>query len=413
MTLYTYQQAGVDWLVSRLASGGGAILADEMGLGKTAQALVAAERLGPDDVTVVCPASVLEVWRTEVATWAPSLLPRMEVVSWDRWKTRRGASGALLIADEAHYARTPSSARARALCASSAGYNARLLLTGTPVVSCVHNLWPLLRCVDPAGTPALHDYEERYCDPGVKRVYTGPGTIRLVRDVTGMSNASELRERLDRVMLRRRKADVLPQLPPFRRTRIPLPHSGRCLRATLDAVRGGDSIATARRREGEDKAQGAVEYVADLLESGERKVVVFGHHHTVLDVLRRGLGRHGVVTVDGRDSEAERRSVIARFQTSADVRVLVVGILACGAGVTLSAAARVVFVEFDWTPGVMLQAEQRVHRIGQKLPVTADWLVCPGTLDDHVFRLLARKLEQVDAMTSPAVGWREIVETRP
>lgn len=412
MTLYPYQLEGADICRRALATSGGFILADEMGLGKTAQALRAVAGLPPGPITVVCPASVQAVWRSEAERWAPGLLPRLEVVSWDRWKTRRGAAGHVLIADEAHYARTPSSARAKALVSCPPRYRYRLLLTGTPVCSCVHNLWPLLACVAPESTPPLREYEERYCDPTMREVFVGPGKCRIIRDVSGLANAAELRARLDRVLLRRRKKDVLPQLPPFRRARVPLPHAGRPWYETMAVVKAGrerDTLPAARKREGMDKVAGAVEYVADLMESQVDKVVVFAHHHEVLDAISGRLARFGVVAADGRVADAERTRRVAKFQTSADVRVIVAGTQACGTGITLHAADRVVFVEFDWTPGVMLQAEQRVHRIGQGRTVQCDWLVCPGTLDDRLFKVMVRKLEQIDAMTCPRVSVEEIV----
>lgn len=86
------------------------------------------------------------------------------------------------------------------------------------------------------------------------------------------------------------------------------------------------------------------------------------------------------------------------FQADSNVRVAILGILAAGVGITLTSASTVVFAELHWTPGMLVQAEDRAHRIGQKSSVNVHYLVARGTLDDIMWPLVAHKVEIVSAM---------------
>lgn len=113
-------------------------------------------------------------------------------------------------------------------------------------------------------------------------------------------------------------------------------------------------------------------HVLALLARGV-KFLLFAHHLSVLDGVQRALAlRHvRVVRIDGATNAATRTALVAEFQCSSDCRVALLSLTAASTGLTLTSACHVVMAELHWTPALLLQAEDRVHRIGQKLPVRA------------------------------------------
>jgi len=117
---------------------------------------------------------------------------------------------------------------------------------------------------------------------------------------------------------------------------------------------------------------------------------VLAHHRAVLNELHQGLGKE-VVLVTGETPEANRAAAIERFQTEPMTRFFLGSIRAMGIGVTLTAASRVIFVEQDWTPAILRQAEDRLHRIGTLDNVLVQHLVLAGSLDAVMARTLIAK----------------------
>ncbi|CAN0066203.1 unnamed protein product, partial [Ectocarpus sp. 12 AP-2014] len=113
-----------------------------------------------------------------------------------------------------------------------------------------------------------------------------------------------------------------------------------------------------------------------------------------MDALERGLDEIGVcsVRIDGSTAQKKRQPIVDRFQGSASVSVILLSITAAGVGITLTAASCAVFAELYWTPGSMAQAEDRIHRIGQKAKtVLIRYLVGRGTMDDGMISTIHRK----------------------
>lgn len=134
------------------------------------------------------------------------------------------------------------------------------------------------------------------------------------------------------------------------------------------------------------------------------KVVVFGHHQTVLSALCKALDAHNPpiehIRIDGSVSVAKRDTLLRRFQTDPSVQVAVVGLKAAGVGLTFTAASIAVFAELDWVPGALQQAEARIHRLGQRAPsVEAHYLVGPDAtcLDMRMWESVAKKLDVLES----------------
>lgn len=446
-----YQRAGIVYAKDRAAT----LIADEMGLGKTIQAIgVVNADPGIRRVLVVCPATLRLNWQREMERWlvAPRTIgiatgPQwpgdtdVVIINYDILSKHSAAIRAitwdLLIVDEAHYCKNGKAARTKQVLGGGKGdaritpipAKRKLYLTGTPILNRPIELWSLLHGMDPERWSNLIRYATRYC-----AAYQG----RWGWDMTGSSNLDELQRVLrETVMVRRLKADVLTELPPKRRQVIEIPANGAASavaseqaawaakQAEIDALRAAVSAAEAssddpaaysaavqalragvqvafneisavRHETALAKCPAVVSHLADMLETGE-KVVVMAHHLDVIAEIAGALADYHPVVLTGETSMSDRQAAVDRFQSDDTCRVFVGGIKAAGVGITLTAASTVVFAELDWTPGVVTQAEDRLHRIGQQNSVLVQHIVLEGSLDANMARTLVDKQAVIDA----------------
>jgi len=231
----------------------------------------------------------------------------------------------------------------------------------------------------------------------------------------GARNKAELYTLLtNTIMIRRLKKDVLTQLPAKRRQRIFLNASkldSSKMAELQEALSqkesveeegissGGPEIMECFRITAEAKIDGVTEYV-DYLLSNDLKFLIFAHHHVMLDAIEKKVNGGGVnyIRIDGKTPAQARQPAVARFQEDTSVRVAILGITAAGAGFTLTAAHTVVFAELYWVPGQMMQAEDRVHRIGQQEMVDVHYCIAQGSLDEVLFKALNRKSKDTTAI---------------
>lgn len=443
--LLPYQKTGAAFLAGRERAG----LFDEMGVGKTAQAIHACDLVGAKRILVVCPASVREVWRGEFQKFAATKrrITKAEKITdlnlWLRGKTdvllvsydraARWAShfemhmAEVCIFDEAHYMKSPAAQRTRALlgtrCDGQDGvgrWAARTwFLTGTPAPNDPIDIWSMLRFTGATPLP-LATFTNKYLN--VRPTAYSPVTKPKANMV------GELRDVIQSMSLRRTKVDVALQVPPIWLTTQTIEGDTSEIRALLaqhpgldqaimDAVaKGGLSfldaqhIATLRRLTGEAKAPAMTELVAEELNNGVDKIVLFGIHTRALDLIRDGLAARGFgcAVIDGRSSESERVESVRAFQGDADCRVFLGNIRAAGTGITLTAASEIVVFEPDWSPANNAQALMRVHRLGQTRNVRARFIALANSIDVQVITTLASKTAALaaigfDGLTAPPV----------
>ena len=130
------------------------------------------------------------------------------------------------------------------------------------------------------------------------------------------------------------------------------------------------------------EAESSANYILDWLAgSGDNeKILIFAHHKDVLDIIEEAVAKalkgNGHIRIDGRVSPQERQNRVHSFQSKRNIRVAILSITAAGAGLTLTAASTVYMAELHWTPGAMVRAEDRVHRIGQKNSVNIIYSLC-------------------------------------
>ena len=399
--LFPYQVDGAAWLAARRR----AYLADEMGLGKTPQAIVAADMAGAEHVCVVCPASVKANWEREIERWSLGMWSETTVLSYDA-AVRRGLPRGIdtLILDEAHYLKSITAKRTKAILMSDeAAAAARVwALSGTPAPNHVGELYTFLRFFGVSGQTTYRKFLEAHV-----RFMETPYGLKVFGN--RQDAMPDLKAKVDGVMLRRLKRDVLKDLPPVRWGDVLLAagaeNAARNDSSVANFINVSDTlpsedehIAALRRMVGEAKAPALAAYLADELTEGKEKIVVFAWHLPVMDILEAALRKFGVARIDGGTLTSKRQGIVDRFQTDPDCRVFIGQIIAAGTGITLTAASSLVFAEMSWTPGDNAQAAMRVHRIGQDQPVLIRTTTLRGSIDEAVNAVLARKTRALDQL---------------
>ena len=459
-----FQRAGIAYGLKR----DGVLIADQMGLGKTIQALgIVNATPEAKTVLVICPASLRLNWEKEAERWLtrefaiqvihaknpPRHTANFVIINYDILKKHKkyldSQEWDILIVDEAHFLKNP---RAQRTLMTLGGRKAtepnpipaqkKIFLTGTPIVNRPIEIQPVLAAIAPKEFGNFFAFARRYA---------GAYESQWGWDFSGATNLDELQERLRRTcMVRRLKKDVLTELPAKRRAVIEIPANGKSrvinaerkaqaageqrlaeLKAALELAKASDNpddydnavvklregarahfeeIAELRKRTAIAKAPLVAAHVAEAVEQGN-KVVVFAHHHEVIDLLVSELVECGVVKLDGRDSMEARNATVEAFQNDPDVKVFVGGIHAAGVGLTLTSSSHVVFCELDWVPGNICQAEDRCHRIGQVDQVLVQHIVLEGSIDARLAKTLVEKQRVIDKALDKEITEEPIVPT--
>ena len=443
-TLREYQSEGVRWLVQN----GGGVLGDEMGLGKTSSAIVAAETLRQSrdphaPILIIGPKFVRDVWRRELAAVLgtdsffacdkrkPVALDEfaMRDAKWwfchyeilDGWRatiTRPMAARRpnVVILDEAHWLRNPRAKRTKAALATATLAPARIVLTGTPIANKVTDLWPLLTLVNGTGSwGTSFSFAHRY-------THQEKDTYGWVS--RGTRNMNELHARMDNTYLRRTIEDVGGEIPALTREQFTVASEGTmprelkkwcggnvelALERFSDALASGnlggetlEAITAWRKWTSETKLAHTVHLAASLLTEGEHVVIFTWQRETaeqiaqnIKDCLEDDVGFvdvvHGGIPQDTRDA------TVQSFQTTTAPCAIVATIDSLKEGVTLHRARRVIIHDLHWVPATLLQAEARIHRIGQTRPCLSTWMIVEDSVDSVIAKHLVSKAEVITA----------------
>ena len=421
---FPYQIEGIDFLAGRKA----AMLADDPGLGKTLQAIKACDKIPYAlRVLVVCPACVTVNWRREIEThrtgdWQAGVFSYEQTVEKWRPGILRDEYDAVII-DEAHYLKGIESKRTRAIYGFNRNFQlsdahsivARgqktMVLTGTPMPNKASELYTHLRALAPETVMSphtkmpwtYHQFEQRYCVP-----HQGLHGITW----SGSRREPELHKKLKSFMLRRRKSEVLKDLPPLRFAELYVEgdmtgleiEGADEIRAVLekDGVEGlrklafDGGVAKLRRMTGLAKALPAADWINNWLDGtpDDRKIVVFAHHHDVIETLYDKLHTRAV-RVHGGIKQDERQRSVDRMQNDPAIRCFIGQITAAGVGITLTAASDLVFVESSWVPSENIQAGDRIHRIGQTEPCLVRYMMLSGSIDEDIQKACMRKMSSI------------------
>jgi SWI/SNF-related matrix-associated actin-dependent regulator 1 of chromatin subfamily A len=222
-------------------------------------------------------------------------------------------------------------------------------------------------------------------------------------------------------MVRRLKKDVLKDLPPKQRSQVFLaPEKSSmtecmAIRAQLDKLKAsgsGDGFEEKRLlnelygASARAKTKVVCEYLDTLIDGSDGKFLFFAHHGVMLDTTKEFLDKKKIksIRIDGSTPAVLRGDLVNTFQQDPEYRVALLSIKAAGMGLTLTAASLVVFGEMVWTPGDLIQAEDRAHRIGQLSSVLVQYLHVQNSIDDIIWSSIGRKLENLGKVLNGQTG---------
>ena len=415
-TLRPFQQSGLSWLLLTPR----ALLADEMGLGKTVQALACAAQEGVFPLLIVPPPHLCRNWMAETLRFlriggrvprvhmirglTPYNLPEADVYIL-HYLLLRGWKQALpqmqfhtVIFDEVQELRRAGTEKYSAASLLSESCERVMGLSGTPIYNYGGEIWNVINILDYHFLGDWETFSREWCAGYGNRIVLKP-------DLLG----EHLRR--EGLMLRRTKQEVLPELPEKRRlvqeidaddalyAHLMAPVWEKLYRWKRDAALAASARALledqisqeARQATGLAKAPYVCQFVKALVNAGE-KVLLFAHHHAVMDLYKKELKAEHPVFVTGRESSAKKEEAVDRFMLGKTDLCCVS--LRAASGLNLQRATCVVFGELDWSPAVHSQAEDRAHRIGQKDSLLCYYLVSPRGSDQEMQEALGLKVSQ-------------------
>ena len=410
VTLRRYQELGVKYILHQER----VLLGDEMGLGKTMQAIAAMVSLrnsGESHFVVVCPASVLSNWCREITKHSDLTVHKIhgdsKLAAIEQWKTEGGVAVttfettgsftlpeayrfAMLTVDEAHYIKNASARRTvntKALC----GHSKRLLfMTGTALENKVEEMISLIAVLQPK-------------------------VASEVQNIAFMASAPEFREKIAPVYYRRRREDVLTELPEKTETKewcILNSEEERIYEETVLAKKYADIRRVSWNvpdLNNSSKAMRLKEIVEEAEDEG-RKVIVFSFFLTTVEKISAFLGARCMPIINGSVPPQRRQEIIDEFEKAPAGSVLIAQIQSGGTGLNIQTASVVVICEPQFKPSIENQAISRAYRMGQSRNVLVYRLLGDDTADEKITGMLEEKQKVFDAFADKSSVAEESLE---
>ena len=430
--LRDYQKEGYRWMMRLAHWGVGGCLADDMGLGKTVQALaVLTARAEAGAALVIAPASVTRNWLRETERFAPALQPALiatrtdaalidqlgpgdvALVSYglipfigEELSTREWAS---IVIDEAQAIKNAATKRAKIVHGLSAEF--KLATTGTPIENHLGELWSLFRFLNPGLLGSKSAFNEKYNRP----IARGGDEDRR----------TALKRLVKPFILRRRKDEVLTELPPKTEIvlEVNLSEEEKALyeamrRQAVREIAAADEqqkrftvlaqltklrqaachprLVRPNSRLGSAKLELVGETILEILEGGH-KALVFSQFVKHLKIVENWVKGQGIPYqyLDGSTPGGQRERAVNAFQ-GGEGQLFLISLKAGGTGLNLTAADYVLHLDPWWNPAAEDQASDRAHRIGQQRPVTVYRFVSQGTIEEQIIALHAEKRDLAD-----------------
>lgn len=422
----------------------------EMGTGKTLVAIAAAGRRylrgEVRRLLIICPASVMPVWRQEfeihadfphrvevldgpisrrrdtLAGWEDTDALQVAVLNYEgaramaedliRWQPD------MLICDEAHRLKTPGSKQSKQIARAAKKIRYRMVLTGTPITNNPLDIYGIYRTLDPRifGT-SFYAFRNRYALMGG---YEN-------RQVIGYQNLDELMAKIHEIAFRCRKEDCLdlPEMTDVYRY-CTLEKSAQALytqmaRESVAELEAGETVIAANVLskllrlsqiaggflDGQPVSTAKLHLLGDILDDLDgQKAVIFVRFTAEKLAIEQLLAKRGVdfVSLDGSTPMRSRGELVQRFQADPDCGAFVGQIAAAGTGITLHAASVAIFYSCSFSYADLDQARSRLHRSGQRNPVTNIFLTCQDTVDEKILAALQQKRSVADQIVD---SWRQ------
>lgn len=438
MDYFPFQRAGIEFMTEK----NNVLQGDEMGTGKTIQAIGTLNMM--EDFTsavVICPNTLKRNWKNELEEWLVHDVPiricdsvdfefgeGVSIINYEAFRnnTARGSKKYTapkrggkynnteliiraikkqkkldcLIMDESHRIKNWKSNTTKNIFKIRKYFNKKVLMSGTPIMNRPEELWTTIKFLGYkdkfGGTKKKFGF--RYCD--LQMSHWG-------WDYSGASNLKELQIKLrSNFMIRRTRKQVLTELPDKFRKPVLVEISDTYKQhleefqqvvkdvtalSTSDIgmessvlkglkVEQIEDIAEIRKIVGQAKIMPVYEYTKEILDAGE-KVVLFGHHTSVLEAYERKFKKYNPAFITGKVKQEDRQAQVEKFQNDESCRIIILNMAVGSVGLTLTRACNTVFAELDYVPQNMNQAEDRTNRIGAKHPSTNHYILANGTLD--------------------------------
>lgn len=424
---YGFQKEGIKFLVTNKNS----ILADDMGLGKTLQSLTASVLLKSNKTLIICPNSAKYNWAQEIERYLPDasyiivegtkkerekiLLTKQKInffiinydAIWNLLDTFKGLHFDLMILDEAHRIKNRKAKRTRAVKKLNTKH--RILLTGTPLMNRVEEMWTLLKIIEPNKWPGYDSFVKEYCEKGG---YQG-------REIIKYKNLDQLKNKLQDNMLRRRKDEVLKDLPEkiyqdyyldldpetlkiYRQAETQaFAEISKNEKITINGIFGKltrlKQIAVAPEILGAKhesiKIQETRRIVEEVLDSGQ-KIIIYSQFKKVTEYLHTlfvDTYKLPVAYISGDVPADQRQLEVNKFQNQPDCQIFLGTTQSCKEALNLTAATYVLFMDKLWNPADNRQAEDRCYRIGQKNAINVISLIAKNTIEEKIEEKLKQK----------------------
>ncbi len=410
------------------------LLADEMGLGKTVQTLAMLSQITAYPAIIVAPAHLIRNWENEIHRFIqkdsgqplrihivkglkPYPLPQADIYlmhylllrGWKEYLQNVGID--YVIFDEIQELRHSGTEKysAASLLADQA---ARVVgLSGTPIYNRGAEIWNVINILDFHFLGNYESFTREWCYGYGNQIVAKPELL-----------GEYLRR--EGIMIRRTKQDVLNDLPPKRRLVMTIESNQSIyqklmqpLYEKIDQLRHAEALSGSQLsllkmeiEQGERQATGIAkalfvsQFVRALLEGGE-KVLLFAHHHQVMDLYKKELHTFSPCFITGRETKNQKEISLDRF-TSGKTQLCCIS-LRSASGLNLQQATCVVFGELDWSPAVHSQAEDRAHRMGQKDSILCYYLVSRAGSDQDMQDALGLKVSQFTALMGDTVKSQE------
>ena len=443
--LFPYQKEGVEFSVCKR----GVIIADEMGLGKTLQAMTTAilkkELFNFKKTLVICPASLKYQWKQEIEKFSSEKALVVEGNKKERYQLYKNSDAFFLIAnyeavlrdvttiknyppdlvilDEAQRIKNYETKTSTAV--KSIPRKHSLVITGTPIENRLIDLYSVMNFIDPELLAPLWEFSMQHCyfDKSKKN------------KITGYFNLQGLKEKLDKVVVRRLKKDVMAQLPELSEITVPIELSSEQLEMhagfaqalsiyinkkhkTFYDMQRIFQILTSMRMVCDstyliDKETNISPKLKELEEillekldivGQKRKIIIFSEWKTMLHLIENFLKSKniGYVRLSGDVAVKNRGKLIDEFADNPDCLVFL-STEAGGAGLNLQMADTVINFELPWNPAKKNQRIGRIHRIGQKnQKLTVINLVSTGSIEERIASGIVVKEALFDAVLNEA-----------
>lgn len=408
--LRRYQEWGVKYALHQER----VLLGDEMGLGKTIQAIatmVSLRNTGATHFVVVCPASVLANWCREIRKMSRLTVTKVhgqdrlsELASWIKtggvavttyettghFKMDKEFKYSLLVVDEAHYIKNPDAQRTINVKNISNHAERILFMTGTALENKVDEMISLIKMLQPT-------------------------VASSVRGMEFLSSAPQFRNKVAPVYYRRKREDVLTELPDLienrewcvmTRAEEEVYEEAVLNKKYADARRVSWNVGNLRDS---SKATRMMEIIAEAKEDG-RKIIVFSFFLDTIKKITTMLGDQCYGPINGSVTPQKRQEIIDKFDKAPAGSVLAAQIQAGGTGLNIQSASVVILCEPQFKPSIENQAISRAYRMGQTRNVLVYRLLCEDTVDEKIISMLESKQAIFDAFADKSVAASESME---